>query len=94
MPPPGTTFETFADRRVALLRGAVRGPLFRPALPAVVVENSETCKVGAGVEGRGAKAVVVENSETCKVGRHAFGEGGVWMEGPGNAVGRRSFGAG
>lgn len=45
MPPPGTTYESFSDRRVGLLRKAVRRPLFGPALPAVVVENSDTCKV-------------------------------------------------
>jgi hypothetical protein len=49
MPPPGTSYEGFADRRTGLLRGAVRRPLFRPALPAVIVENSETCKVGGGL---------------------------------------------
>eukprot|EP00879_Flechtneria_rotunda_P017862 GHRR01018722.1.p1 GENE.GHRR01018722.1~~GHRR01018722.1.p1 ORF type:complete len:386 (+),score=140.67 GHRR01018722.1:145-1302(+) len=47
MPPPGTTFETFSDRRIALLRGAVRGLFFKPALPAQLVENSEACKVDA-----------------------------------------------
>ncbi|KAF6261872.1 TOC34m [Scenedesmus sp. NREL 46B-D3] len=45
LPPPGTTFETFSERRVALLRRAVRGAFFKPALPAVIVENSEACKV-------------------------------------------------
>lgn len=35
--------DSFADRRVKLLRGAVRRPLFRPALPAALVENSPSC---------------------------------------------------
>lgn len=43
-PPPGTTFESFAERRAELLRRAVRRPFSRPELPAAVVENSETCK--------------------------------------------------
>jgi hypothetical protein len=30
---------------VALLRKAVRGTFFKPALPAVIVENSDACKV-------------------------------------------------
>jgi len=44
--PPGTDYDSFADRRVAALRKAIRGrnPLFRPRLPAVLVENNaETC---------------------------------------------------
>lgn len=45
LPPPGTTFETFSERRISLLRKAVRGAFFKPALPAVIVENSEACKV-------------------------------------------------
>ncbi|GBF87561.1 translocase of chloroplast-like protein [Raphidocelis subcapitata] len=47
LPPPGCSYESFSDRRVSLLRGAVRGPFFRPALPAVIVENSDTCQVDA-----------------------------------------------
>jgi len=43
--PPGISFETFADKRIQLLQKAVRRPLFRPALPAQLVENSESCKV-------------------------------------------------
>ncbi|KAG2492652.1 hypothetical protein HYH03_009068 [Edaphochlamys debaryana] len=43
--PPGTTFDSFADGRIRLLRGAVRGLLFRPALPACLVENADTCPV-------------------------------------------------
>lgn len=45
MPPPGTTFESFSERRINLLRGAARGTFFKPALPAQLVENSEMCKV-------------------------------------------------
>lgn len=45
LPPPGTTFESFSERRTSLLRGAVRGTFFKPALPAQLVENSEACKV-------------------------------------------------
>lgn len=35
--------ESFSRRRQQLLRGAIRRPLFRPALPSVLIENSETC---------------------------------------------------
>jgi hypothetical protein len=38
--------ESFSERRVSLLRGAVRGTFFKPSLPAQLVENSDTCKVG------------------------------------------------
>ncbi|KAG1679820.1 hypothetical protein FOA52_012732 [Chlamydomonas sp. UWO 241] len=44
--PPGSDYDSYATRRVRALRRAVpagRGPLFRPALPAVLVENSESC---------------------------------------------------
>jgi hypothetical protein len=41
--------ESFSERRVSLLRGAVRGTFFKPALPAQLVENSDTCKVGSTV---------------------------------------------
>ncbi|KAI8464195.1 MAG: TOC34m [Monoraphidium minutum] len=47
LPPPGTTFESFAARRSGLVRGAVRRPFFRPALPVAIVENSDACKVDA-----------------------------------------------
>eukprot|EP00775_Hariotina_reticulata_P004681 gene4681-4934_t len=47
MPPPGTSFEVFSQRRINLLRKAVQGTFFKPALPAVLVENSEACKVDA-----------------------------------------------
>ncbi|KAF5835650.1 TOC34f [Dunaliella salina] len=45
-PPPGSDFDSFADRRVKALRGAIRGrsPFFRPRLLAVLVENNnDTC---------------------------------------------------
>lgn len=58
MPPPCLTFrhpprldtgtDGFADRRIKLLRGGVRTLLFRPALPAVLAENSETCPTAPG----------------------------------------------
>ncbi len=35
--------DSFADGRIRQLRRAVRGLLFRPALPAVLVENSDAC---------------------------------------------------
>jgi len=43
LPPPPS--ESFSERRTSLLRGAVRGTFFKPALPAQLVENSEACKV-------------------------------------------------
>lgn len=42
----GLAADSFADRRIAAMRKAVRGfnPLFRPKLPAVLVENAgDTC---------------------------------------------------
>ncbi|KAF8061109.1 TOC34 [Scenedesmus sp. PABB004] len=39
--------ETFTERRIALLRRAVRGTFFKPALPAALAENGEACKVDA-----------------------------------------------
>jgi hypothetical protein len=47
-PPPGTTFESFAARRAALVRGSIRRPFFRPALPAALIENAEGCRLDAG----------------------------------------------
>ncbi|GFR43145.1 hypothetical protein Agub_g4168 [Astrephomene gubernaculifera] len=42
--PPGTTYDSFVDGRIRLIRCAIRsGPLFRPALPACLVENSDAC---------------------------------------------------
>uniref|UniRef100_A0A7S0R593 AIG1-type G domain-containing protein n=1 Tax=Chlamydomonas leiostraca TaxID=1034604 RepID=A0A7S0R593_9CHLO len=45
--PPGTDYDSFADRRVKALRKAIcGGPLFAPKLPAVLVENNaDTCPV-------------------------------------------------
>ena len=37
--------ESFSERRVDLLRRAVRSLLFKPELPAVLLENGEGCKV-------------------------------------------------
>nr|BCL66247.1 translocon at the outer envelope membrane of chloroplasts 34 [Volvox reticuliferus] len=47
-PPPGTSYDTFVDGRIRLLRSIVpRGPLsfLRQPMPAVLVENSDTCPV-------------------------------------------------
>ncbi|GIL53542.1 hypothetical protein Vafri_9118 [Volvox africanus] len=47
-PPPGTSYDTFVDGRIRLLRGTIpRGPLsfLRAPMPAVLVENSDTCPV-------------------------------------------------
>ncbi|GLC41020.1 Translocase of chloroplast [Pleodorina starrii] len=49
-PPPGTTYDSFVDGRIRLLRGAFpRGPVpfLRRPLPAALVENSDTCPVSA-----------------------------------------------
>nr|ADI46839.1 TOC34f [Volvox carteri f. nagariensis] len=46
--PPGTSYDSFVDGRIRLLRGVIpRGPLpfLRSPLPAVLVENSETCPI-------------------------------------------------
>ena len=45
------TTESFTERRVSLLRGAVRCAFFKPALPAQLAENSDTCKVCEGERG-------------------------------------------
>lgn len=37
--------ESFSERRINLLRGAIKGTFFKPLLPAQLVENSEMCKV-------------------------------------------------
>jgi hypothetical protein len=53
-PPPGTTFESFSERRAALLRQAVRaasGPFFARAasssMPVALAECSEACATDA-----------------------------------------------
>ncbi len=43
--------DSFADGRIRRLRGGVRTLLFRPALPAVLAENSDTCPVAADGSG-------------------------------------------
>ncbi len=40
---PPAPAESFSRRRQQLLRAAIRRPLFRPSLPAALIENSETC---------------------------------------------------
>jgi hypothetical protein len=44
--------ESFSERRVDLLRRAVRSLLFKPELPAVLLENGEGCKVCVCVRAR------------------------------------------
>nr|ADI46934.1 TOC34m [Volvox carteri f. nagariensis] len=47
-PPHGTSYDSFVDGRIRLLRAVIpRGPLpfLRAPLPAVLVENSETCPI-------------------------------------------------
>nr|BCL66170.1 translocon at the outer envelope membrane of chloroplasts 34 [Volvox reticuliferus] len=47
-PPPGTSYDMFVDGRIRLLRSIIpRGPfsVLRRPLPAVLVENSDTCPV-------------------------------------------------
>jgi len=39
------TCRNVSERRINLLRKAMRGRFFKPALPAVLVENSDACKV-------------------------------------------------
>lgn len=49
--PPGTDYDSFADGRIRRLRGGVRTLLFRPSLPAVLAENSDTCPVASDGSG-------------------------------------------
>lgn len=73
MLPTTTTTDSFADRRVRALRAAVRGgnPLFRPQLPAVLVENSEQCATDK--EGR---RVLPDGSQWVVSGREGRRRGG------------------
>ncbi|GAX84047.1 hypothetical protein CEUSTIGMA_g11471.t1 [Chlamydomonas eustigma] len=42
--PPGSDYDSFVTRRIRILRKAMpAGRLLRPALPAVIAENSEAC---------------------------------------------------
>lgn len=56
--------DSFADRRVKVLRNVIRcGPLFAPKLPAVLVENNgDTCPVD-----KDGRRLLPDGSQVCAI---------------------------